>query len=199
MVWQPMTSVYVAPVPVQPFESVTFATIGKVPTTVGVPESVPFVASVNPEGNVLDVENVAPPTAPLCVNVCVNGAAATPVVVAGLVTVIVGQVMTRLYVVPVPVQPLPSVTVTTTGNVPVWVGVPERRPADESDKPAGKALAVVNVAPPTAPFCVKFWLNAAPAGPLVVAGLVTVMTLQTVIVKLCGAVPAVFVALIVIG
>src|SRR5947209_14910828 len=135
MVWQPMTSVYVAPVPVQPFESVTFATIGKVPTTVGVPESVPFVASVNPEGNVLDVENVAVPIAPLCVNVCENALPAVPAFVAGFVTLIVWQPMTRVYVAPVPVQLLPSVTVTMIGHDPVCVGVPERTPPLDSVNP----------------------------------------------------------------
>ena len=60
-----------------------------------------------------------------------------PFALAGLVTVMVWQAMTRLYVALVPVQPLLSVTVTTIGNVPVWVGVPERTPLAASVRPAG--------------------------------------------------------------
>ena len=83
--------------PVQPFASVTLTVIGNVPVCVGVPESVPFVASVRPAGSVLAVSvNVAAPIAPLCVKVWLNGASTVPVVVAGLVTVMVWQPMTSV-------------------------------------------------------------------------------------------------------
>jgi hypothetical protein len=76
----------------------------------------------------------------------------------------------------VPVQLLPSVTLTVIGKEPVCVGVPERRPAAESVRPAGSVpLASEKVAPPMAPLWLKFWLNAVPATPEVVAGFVTVM------------------------
>ena len=80
-----------------------------------------------------------------------------------------------------PVQPFASVTVTTIGNVPVCVGVPESTPAVESVRPAGSVEAVVKVAVPNAPLCVKVWLNAVPTVPVVVAGLVTVMVWQPMV------------------
>src|SRR5438477_3338471 len=98
MVWQPMTRVYVAPVPWQPLLSVTFTTMGNEPVCVGVPERTPAVESDRPAGSALAVVNVALPIAPVCVNVCENGAAAVPLVVAGLVTLMAWQVMVRLYV-----------------------------------------------------------------------------------------------------
>src|SRR5436309_3015833 len=63
-----MVRLYVAPVPVQPFASVALTVIGNVPTTVGVPDSVPFAASVRPDGSVplASVKVVAPvPLQPL--------------------------------------------------------------------------------------------------------------------------------------
>ena len=93
---------------------------------------------------------------PLWVKVCVNGADTVPVVVAGLVTVMVWQVMVRLYVGPVPVQPFASVTFTVIGNEPVWVGVPDRTPAADSVRPAGNVpLARLNEVAPMAFDCVK--------------------------------------------
>src|SRR5258707_6799509 len=98
--------------------------IGKLPTCMGTPESVPSAASVTPAGSVpLARVNVAVPMAPLCVNVAVNGVPAVPVLVDGFVTVMVWHVIVRLYVGPDPVQPFASVTVTTIGKLPVCVGV----------------------------------------------------------------------------
>ena len=77
-----------------------------------------------------------------------------------------------------PVQPFESVTVTTMGNVPCCVVVPESTPPADSEKPVGSVEAVVKVAVPCAPVCVKVWLKAAPTVPVVVAGLVTVMVWQ---------------------
>ena len=77
-----------------------------------------------------------------------------------------------------PVQPLASVAFTTIGNEPVCVGVPESVPLVASVKPAGSVLAVVKVVAPNPPVCVKVWLKAVPATPLVVAGFVTVMVWQ---------------------
>ena len=95
--------------PVQPLPSVTVTVIGNEPVCVGVPESVPLAASVRPAGSVLAVVNVAPPMAPVCVNVWLNAVPAVPVVVAGLVTVMVWQPMVSVYVAPMPEQPLASV------------------------------------------------------------------------------------------
>ena len=173
IVGQEMTSVYVEPVPVHPFESVAVTTIPNEPVSDGVPDNVPFVASVKPPGSVDDVANVVVPCPPDCVNVWLNAVPAVPVVVAGFVTVIVGQVIVSVYAGLTPVQPLPSVTVTTIGNVPPCVGVPERVPLVASDRPVGSVDEVVNVAPPTAPLCVKSMLRAVPAGELVVDGLFT--------------------------
>src|SRR5437870_10662781 len=104
MVWQLMTRLYVAPTPVQPLLSVTSTVIGKLPFTVGVPERTPAVESVSPAGSEpLPSVNVAVPCAPLCENVWLNAASTVPVVVAGFVTVMVWQLMTRLYVGPAPV------------------------------------------------------------------------------------------------
>src|SRR5260221_711225 len=94
MVWQVMVSVYVAPVPVQPFESVALTVMAKVPVWVGVPDSVPFAASVRPAGSVpLASENVVAPMPPPCVKVWLKGAPATPLDTAGFVTVMVWQVI----------------------------------------------------------------------------------------------------------
>jgi hypothetical protein len=75
-------------VPVQELASVTVTVIGNEPVCVGVPDSTPFVASVRPVGRVPVARvNVAPPIAPDCVKVSLNGAAAVPLPFAGLVTV----------------------------------------------------------------------------------------------------------------
>jgi hypothetical protein len=80
----------------------------------------------------------------------------------------------------VPVQLLSSVTVTVIGNEPVCVGVPERTPFGARVRPAGSVpLARVKTGVPMAPVCVNVSLNALPAVPLPLAGLVTVMVWQT--------------------
>ena len=80
-----------------------------------------------------------------------------------------------------PVQPLPSVTVTTIGNEPVTSGVPLRRPELDSVMPLGSDEAVLNVAVPMAPLWVNCWLNGELTVPVVVAGLVTVMVWQLMV------------------
>ena len=85
-----------APVPVQPFASVAFTTIGNVPCAPGVPERTPAVDSVRPAGSVDEVVNVTAPTPPDWVNVWLKAASTVPIVTPGFVTVIVGQVVTRL-------------------------------------------------------------------------------------------------------
>ena len=162
----------------QPLPSVTVTAIGNEPVCVGVPERTPAVDSVMPVGSALAVVNVAPPIAPVCVNVWLNAVAATPLLTPGFVTLIDWQVMFRSYLPPVPVHPLPSVTVTMIENKPVCVGVPDSRPAADSVIPAGSVLAVVNVAPPIAPVCVNVWLNAVAATPLLTPGFVTLIVWQ---------------------
>ena len=71
-----------------------------------------------------------------------------------------------------------SVAVTTIGNEPVCVGVPERTPPDDSVRPAGSALAVEYVTVPMVLPEVKVWPNTVLTVPLLVAGLVTVMVWQ---------------------
>ena len=82
--------------PEQPFASVALTTMGNVPVCVGVPDSVPLVASVRPAGSVLVVENVTAPMVLEAVKVWLNALFTVPVVVAGLVTVMVWQLMVRL-------------------------------------------------------------------------------------------------------
>ncbi len=89
------------------------------------------------------VVNVAVPAAPVCVNVWLNGASTVPVVTPGFVTVIVGHTVTKPYDV-APEQPDASVAVTTIGNVPPCVGVPERTPA-ANVIPAGRAPVSASV------------------------------------------------------
>ena len=146
--------------PVQPLPSVTTTVMLNGPDWSGVPERRPLAESVRPVGSVLAVVKVAPPIAPLCVNCSLNGVPTVALVLIGLVTVMVWQLIVRVYVAPVPVQPFESVTVTTIGKVPNWFVVPERTPAVDSVKPLGSVLAVVNVAVPCAPVCVKVWLKA---------------------------------------
>src|SRR5437016_290138 len=89
--------------------------------------------------------------------------------------------MTSVYVAPVPVQPLASAAGTTIEHDRVWVGVPERTPAVDSESPAGSELAVVKVSVPTVLPAVKLWLKAALTVPVVVAGLLTVMVWQPMV------------------
>src|SRR4051812_21613780 len=190
MVWQLIVSEYVAPLPKQPFASVALTTIGNVPVCVGVPERTPADDSVRPAGSVEAVENVTAPIVLPAVKTWLKAAAAMPVLVAGLVTVMVWQAMVSVYAGPIPVQPWPSVTLTVIGKLPVCVGVPERTPAVESVRPAGSApLLIVNVAPPMAPLWVKFWLNAVFAVPVVVAGVVTVTRWELMISAYVGPTP----------
>ena len=79
-----------------------------------------------------------------------------------------------------PVQPLPSVTVTAIGKVPSCVGVPLKTPAVDKASPLGRVLAVVKVAPPIEPVSVKVSLKAVPAVPVALTGLVTVMVWQAI-------------------
>ena len=138
-VWQAITRLYVALVPVHPFASVTVTTIGNVPVCVGVPESVPFAASVRPDGSVDAVVNAALPIAPTCVNVWLNGVSGRAGRDAGARD---GDRLAadheRVRRARCPVQRLPSVTLTTIGKSPVWVGMPERTPfAARIDVPPG--------------------------------------------------------------
>lgn len=125
--------------------------MGNVPSCVGVPESTPLEASINPVGNVLDVLKVTVPTPPLCVNVRLNATPAVPLALPGFVTVMVGQPITSVYVNPVPIQPALSVAFTIMGKVPVCVGVPESVPFEASIKPVGKVLAVLKETAPMPP------------------------------------------------
>src|ERR1043166_1635904 len=87
-----MCRLYVVPTPVQPWLSVTPTTIGKLPTTLGVPERTPLDDRVRPAGSVpLRSENVAVPMAPLCVKVWLNGEPTTPSVTDGFVIVMTLQ------------------------------------------------------------------------------------------------------------
>jgi hypothetical protein len=78
--------------------SVALTVIGKLPVCVGVPLSTPADDKVKLVGKVLAVLNVVVPMPPLCVKVWLKGENIVPAVVAGFVTVIVWQLMTKLSV-----------------------------------------------------------------------------------------------------
>src|SRR5947209_20011045 len=120
--------------------------------------------------------------APDWVNCSLNSELTVPVEFAGFVTVMVWQPMTSVYVAPLPEQPFASVAVTTIGNDPVCVGVPERTPPVESVRPVGSVEAVVKVTVPIVLPSVKVWENALEAVPAVVARLVTLMTWQPIVI-----------------
>src|SRR5258708_40194080 len=114
-----MTSVYVGPVPLQPFASVAVTVMGNVPGTCGVPKSSPEGDSDNPAGSVpLAIAKLANPTAPVCVNVWLKPEATVPGGGAGFVTVMVWQTMTSVSVAPAPVPRFPSVTMPTMDGGP---------------------------------------------------------------------------------
>src|SRR5437763_538216 len=94
IVWQLMVRLYVALVALQPAVSLALTTMGNVPLTLGVPESTPFVASVKPAGSVLEVVKVVVPAPPVFVNVSLKAASTVPVLLGGVVTITVPQLMT---------------------------------------------------------------------------------------------------------
>ena len=65
-------------------------------------------------------------------------------------------------------------------KVPVWVGVPLNKPMVDNVNPAGRELAVAYVTVGNPPVEVKFWLKAVPTVPVLVTGLVTVITWQPI-------------------
>ncbi len=169
--------------PVQPFESVTITVIGNVPDCVGVPESKPELDKPKPAGKLPeDNVKVAVPTAPVWLKLWLNGASTVPVFTPGLVTVIVWQLIVRLYVAPLPVQPFASVTVTTIGKVPACVGVPESNPDVDKVNPAGKVEDVVNVVVPIPLLCPNCSLKGELTVPVLFAGLVTMMLWQGIVI-----------------
>ncbi len=78
-------------------------------------------------------------------------------------------------------QPLLSVALTVNGKLPVCVGVPASKPAEDRVIPVGRVLAVLNVVAPMPSACVKLWLNAAFAVPVFVAGAVSVIVWQLMV------------------
>src|SRR5689334_6223756 len=109
--------------------------MGKVPACVGVPDRTPAADSDRPLGSALAVVKLVVPTPPDCVKVALKGEFAVPVLLAGALTVMAWQLMTRVYVAPAPMQLLASVALTVIGNVPVCVGVPESVPLAASVRP----------------------------------------------------------------
>src|SRR5258706_15079815 len=85
-----------------------------------------------------------------------------PVLVTGLVTVMIWQLMFKGYVTPSPEQPCESGARTTIGNEPFCVGVPERTPVGGlSVRPAGSGpLASEKGGVPTPPTGGGGWLEA---------------------------------------
>src|SRR5437763_1726436 len=128
-----------------------------VPLCAGVPERTPVDEfRERPVGSVpLETLHVAVPRMPEAVKVALKATPAVAVFAAG------------------------SVAVTTIGNEPVCVVVPERTPVEAlRAMPPGSAPLSDQVTVPMPPDCVKVWLKATPAVPLALAGFVTVMALQ---------------------
>ena len=72
---------------------------------------------------------------------------------------------------------------TVIGNDPDCVGVPERTPADENERPVGSVpLLSENVTAPMVLPAVKVSLNAALTVPELLTGLVTVMVWQAMLI-----------------
>ena len=91
--------------------------------------------------------------------------------------------MINVYVDPVPIHEFPPVTFTVIGKLPVCVGVPLNTPAVDKVNPVGSVpVLIVKVDPPTAPVCVKVWLNAVPVVPVVVTGFVTFIAAQPLLI-----------------
>lgn len=111
-----------------------------------------------------------------------------------MVTLIVWQPITSVYVPPATIQLLLSVTLTAMGNVPVCVGVPLSVPFEFSVSPVGKVLDVLNATGVMPPICVNVWLKNVPAVPVVVAGFDTMMVAQLLVKEKLTAVDAPFAA-----
>lgn len=164
--------------------------MGKLPDCVGVPLNTPAADKVRPVGKVLTVLNVTGNTPPLCVKVWLNNVPTVPVVVAGLVTVITGQVLiTKLYNAPFAKHPLASVAFTMIGKGPVCNGVPANTPAVDKVIPLGNGLAEVNVTAPIPPADVKVWLKGTLSWPVVTTGSVTDIAWQLITKLYSGLVP----------
>jgi hypothetical protein len=98
--------------------------IGKLPTDVGVPLSLPSKASVSPDGSVLVVEYVTGAEAPMAVKLPLKVVPSVMLVVPlGGVSVIVAQIMASVYCW-LPVQLPGPVAVTVKVELPTVVGVP---------------------------------------------------------------------------
>src|SRR5947199_60080 len=139
----------------------------KLPVVFVVPERRPVdVLKLRPAGSEPVNDHVGEPTAPLCVNWAEKGEPAVPAVVSGFVTAMFWQLIVRLYVAPVPVQPLTSVATTTIEKLVCCMVVPCSVPLGSSVKPLGSVLAVENVVAPWPPVCVNCWLNGVPTVPV---------------------------------
>src|SRR5262245_51582047 len=118
--------------------------MGKLPACVGVPESAPVDESVSPAGSVPELRlNETGQIPPAWVKLWLKGELTVPVVTAGGVTAMVWQAMTKVYVALMPIQPLASVALIVMGKLPGCVGVPERTPPVESDKPVGSVPELI--------------------------------------------------------
>jgi hypothetical protein len=94
-------------------------------------------------------------------------------------TATVPQLMTNVYA-RLPVQPRESVAVTVNVKLPVCIGVPERTPAAESERPAGSEPAeTANVYGATPPTAASVLVRATPAVPAASAAGLTVIVAQT--------------------
>src|ERR1051325_6883246 len=154
------------------------------PFSVGVPERTPVPGLRRmPFGSVPDETlHDAASRMPPAVNVALKLASTVPVFVAGFVTVTVWQPMFSVYCDPLPWQPFWSVAVTVMLKLPTSCVVPESVPLLVlNEKPFGSAPDSLKVPVPCPPDCVSCGLKATPAVPVVVEGLVTVMTGQVIV------------------
>lgn len=123
--------------PVQELASVAVTLNVNDPAVVGEPEIAPAAERVSPSGRLPLVSvyeyGAMPPPA---MSVCEYEVPMPPFGKDVGVIVIVGQLIVSVKFLK-PVQPLASVAVTVTLKPPTSVGIPERAPLEESNRPAG--------------------------------------------------------------
>src|SRR5262245_28286575 len=163
---------------------VAVSVTGKAPNCVGVPDNNPAADSVRPGGSVPAVTLTVGAGKPVIVtwNV-VPGVFSLKVAVFALV--IAGGALTRTvkFCVASGVVPLDAFSV--TGKDPLWVGVPDNNPADDSVRPVGSVPLVTVIVGAGKMFVVTWNVPGTPSVNVAVFGLVKPPPSFTVSVKLC--------------
>src|SRR5262252_2289487 len=163
---------------------VAVSVTGKEPNCVGVPDNSPADDSVSPGGSVPAVTLTVGAGNPVIVtwNV-VPGVFSLKVAVFALV--IAGGALTRTVKLCVASGLTPLAAVSVTGKDPLWVGVPDNNPADDSVRPVGSAPAVTVIVGAGNMFVVTEKVPGTPSVNVAVFGLVKPPPSFTLSVKLC--------------